>query len=75
VLMRGQDITEIGAVEDILERRQNAYPDGRAVLGRDVSGVVKSAFLRSQFCLVMDCDCATRRPFQNGLRQWGQDKQ
>lgn len=39
VLVRGEDVAEVGAVEDVLEGGEDADPDGRAVVCGDVSGV------------------------------------
>lgn len=38
VLVRRNDVAEIGAVKDVLERREDADPDGRAVFWRNISG-------------------------------------
>jgi hypothetical protein len=38
VLVCRQNVAQVGAVQDVLERRENADPDGRAVFGRNISG-------------------------------------
>lgn len=44
MLMGGQDVAQIGAVDDIFESREDADPDGRSVVGRYVSGIAVSMF-------------------------------
>ena len=44
MLVCGQNVAQVGAVEDILESGEDADPDGRAVVGGDVSGAEVSSF-------------------------------
>jgi hypothetical protein len=39
VLVRREDVAEVGTVEYVFERGEDADPDCRAVVGGDVSGV------------------------------------
>ena len=50
ILMGGQDVAQIGAIDDVFEGRENADPDGRPVVGRNISGVAVLASLRNHPC-------------------------
>jgi hypothetical protein len=50
VLLSREDVAQVGAIHDVLESGQDAHPDGRAVLGGDVSTMAESAVLRNGLC-------------------------
>lgn len=62
VLVCGQNVAQVGAVEDVLESGEDADPDGRAVVGGDVSGAEVSSFCEFT-CLIkkMIRTCSSRR--------------
>ena len=48
MLMCREDVAKIGAVEDVLEGREDTDEDGRAVFGWNVSAEGGSVCLRSE---------------------------
>jgi hypothetical protein len=67
----GEDVAQVGAVEDVLEGRQNADPDSGAVVAGNISARTKSALLLSEVWLPLVPSWATSQDSESWRRARG----
>lgn len=56
MLVRGQDVAKICAIKNILEGRQNAYPDCRPIVARNIPAKQQLATILYKCDLVLPQD-------------------
>ena len=71
VLVRGEDVAQIGTIEYIFEGRQDADPGSRAIFGGDIPVAAQLACLHDGLCHMVVRQAAPRGPSQDAICQCG----